>query len=147
VGNGVDTFFGTYFWLGDFNLFKRLFDLSKNRWTTMVDMFHLGYGKGGETWKWRLRLLAWEEYLVGECREILHNVILQVNDEDKWFWQLNSGASYSVCGAYQFLTSHELHHFTLVPDSIWHKDVPLKVSLFSWCFLRNRLPTKDNLFR
>jgi len=31
--------------------------------------------------------------------------------------------------------------------SIWHKDVPLKVVLFVWRLIRDRLPTKDNLHR
>ncbi|PNY12620.1 hypothetical protein L195_g009254 [Trifolium pratense] len=28
---------------------------------------------------------------------------------------------------------------------IWHSQVPLKVSIFAWCLLRDRLPTKTNL--
>jgi len=32
-------------------------------------------------------------------------------------------------------------------SSLWHKDVPLKFVLFSWRLFRDRLPTKDNLFR
>jgi len=46
-----------------------------------------------------------EDDLVGECRELLHNVIMQVNVEDKWIWQLEPGVGYSVCGVYDFLTS------------------------------------------
>jgi len=30
-------------------------------------------------------------------------------------------------------------------ELIWHKQVPLKVSIFVWCLLRDRLPTKQNL--
>ena len=30
---------------------------------------------------------------------------------------------------------------------MWRKEVPLKVFVFAWCLLRDRLPTKDNLFR
>ncbi|MCI11441.1 70 kDa peptidyl-prolyl isomerase [Trifolium medium] len=30
-------------------------------------------------------------------------------------------------------------------DLIWHKQVPLKVSIFAWKLLRDRLPTKANL--
>lgn len=30
-------------------------------------------------------------------------------------------------------------------DMVWLKQVPLKVSIFVWRLLRNRLPTKDNL--
>ena len=32
-------------------------------------------------------------------------------------------------------------------DLIWHKQVPLKVSIFAWQLLRDRLPTKNNLLR
>jgi len=32
-------------------------------------------------------------------------------------------------------------------SSLWHKDVPLKVVLFAWRLFRDRLPTKDNLYR
>lgn len=32
-------------------------------------------------------------------------------------------------------------------DDAWHKHAPLKVSLFVWKPLRNRLPTKNNLLR
>ena len=32
-------------------------------------------------------------------------------------------------------------------DNVWHMQVSLKVSLFAWCLLRNRLPTKDTLLR
>jgi hypothetical protein len=32
-------------------------------------------------------------------------------------------------------------------NMIWHKTIPLKVSLFDWRLLQNHLPTKDNLIR
>lgn len=36
----------------------------------------------------------------------------------------------------------------MVPvSSLWHKDVPLKVVLFAWRLFRDKLPTKDNLYR
>jgi len=56
-------------------------------------------------------------------------------------------ACYTVSGVYNFLTIQDPQHFTQVSDFIWHKDVPLKVSLFAWRLFRNRLPTKDNLSR
>jgi hypothetical protein len=52
---------------------------------------------------------------------------------------------YSVCGAYQLLTSTDAHDTTTTSDLIWHKQVHLKVSVMAWRLLRNRLPTKDNL--
>lgn len=48
-------------------------------------------------------------------------------------------------GAYRFLsTSGEPVDMTLV-DDVWRKQIPLKVSLFVWRLLCNRLLTKDNL--
>jgi hypothetical protein len=34
---------------------------------------------------------------------------------------------------------------TTADDLLWHKQVPLKVSIFAWRLLRDRLPTKTNL--
>lgn len=33
----------------------------------------------------------------------------------------------------------------LIEDLIWHRQVPLKVSILAWRLLQNRLPTKENL--
>jgi len=58
-----------------------------------------------------------------ECRDLLNNVLLQATVEYKWSWALDLGAGYSVCGAYQYLTSQEPHQFTVVSDYICNKDV------------------------
>jgi hypothetical protein len=54
-------------------------------------------------------------------------------------------AGYTVRSAYQLLTSRDATQGEHVADLIWHKQVPLKVSFFSWRLLRNRLPTRSNL--
>jgi len=52
-----------------------------------------------------------------------------------------------VRATYHFLTtSGEPLDRTLV-DDVWQKHIPLKVSLFVWHLLHNKLPTKDNLVR
>ncbi|GAU31563.1 hypothetical protein TSUD_333390 [Trifolium subterraneum] len=53
----------------------------------------------------------------------------QAQTSDAWQWQPDPVTGYSVRGAYQLLTSQ----------------VPLKVSIFAWRLLRDRLPTKANL--
>jgi hypothetical protein len=73
----VDPPFWVDQWLGYFKFCDRfiwLFDFSENRSITMMDMFHLGWGEGAKTWRWRHQLFAWEEDLVGDCREFLDNV-------------------------------------------------------------------------
>ena len=43
------------------------------------------------------------------------------------------------------LTDQEISQDRQDVDLIWHIQVPLKVSIFSWRLLRDRLPTKTNL--
>jgi len=52
-----------------------------------------------------------------------------------------------VRGAYQILTSTENPILDDTGALVWHKQVPLKVSILAWRLLRDRLPTKNNLFR
>lgn len=60
-------------------------------------------------------------------------------------WLLDHIYGYSMRGAYHFLTSaYEPTDRDLVVN-VWHKHIPLKVSLFGWRLLRNRLSIKDNL--
>jgi len=54
---------------------------------------------------------------------------------------------YTVQSAYNFLNANVTADLPVSVSSLWHKDVPLKVTLFAWRLFRNRLPTKDNLFR
>ena len=83
--------------------------------------------------------------MLEECRSLLNNIFLQHSVSDRWIWQPDIGEGYTICGAYQLLTS-QVHHVVDAADNlIWHKHVPLKVSILAWRLLRNRLPTKENL--
>ena len=113
----------------------------------MSDMCHLGWGMDGEAWRWRRRLFAWEEGLLGDLMLLLQNVNLQVDTVDRWRWALESTRTFSVRSAYKFLTLQPPVVSSADALSLWHKDVPLKVVLFGWRLIRDRLPTKDNLFR
>ncbi|MCI03096.1 heat-shock protein [Trifolium medium] len=105
--NGVETFFLSDPWLGSVPLsvrFRRLFDLSLNRSSTVAVMSELGWGVGGAAWLWRRRLWAWEEEMLEECRSLLFDIVLQPNVADQWVWQPDPGGGYSVRGAYDLLT-------------------------------------------
>ena len=45
--------------------FRRLFNLAKNKSSTVADMFSLGCAEGGGAWNWRRRVWAWEEKMLG----------------------------------------------------------------------------------
>ena len=88
-------------------------------------------------WMWRRRLLAWEEECVSVCSVLLDNVDLQDIITDRWIWLLDPVNGYSVKGTYHFLTSVDEPLARGMFDDVWHKYVPLKVSLFSWRLLCN----------
>ena len=150
VGDGRDTLFWHDTWVGDTSLklkFPRLFDLSVNKESTVEEMTRLGWEVGGMGWEWRRRLLVWEEESVEECSVLLHNVVLQVIVHDTWRWLLDPILGYSVRGAYNFITTTGTTVDRNLVDEVWHRLIPLKVSLFVWRLLHDRLPTKDNLAR
>ncbi|GAU35513.1 hypothetical protein TSUD_155440 [Trifolium subterraneum] len=63
----------------------------------------------------------------------------------KWLWQPDLVDGYIVRGAYQLLTVQDVVPLGDAAGLIWHSQVPLKVSIFAWRLLRDRLPTKANL--
>ena len=108
VGDGSTTLFWEDMWMDDVPLvvsFSRLFELSDYKMTTVREMFLLGWGADGNAWRWRRRLFAWEEGLVGECVGRLTNSVLQVDVADRWVWKLHSTHTYSVQSAYSYLTA------------------------------------------
>jgi len=74
---------------------------------------------------------------------LLHDIVLQDHTIDRWRWFLDPVLGYTVKGAYHLLTSVEEPPARGLFDDVWHKHVPLKVSLFAWRLLCNRLPTQD----
>ncbi|PNX88489.1 kinesin-like protein [Trifolium pratense] len=70
------------------------------------------------------------------------------NRVDTFFWTdpwRDIGGGYSVRGSYDLLTTSDADDHGATMDLIWHKQVPLKVSILVWWLFRNRLLTKDNL--
>ncbi|GAU47231.1 hypothetical protein TSUD_107670 [Trifolium subterraneum] len=100
---------------------------------------------GGEAWVWRRQLWVWEEEMLRECQTLLLNFSFQVQSVDSWQWQPDLDTGYSVCGAYQLLTSQDSVTLGEVETLIWHKQVPLNVSICAWRLLRDRLPPRANL--
>jgi len=146
VGDGNNTLFWFDNWLGDVPLcrrFSRLFDLATNKFVTVADMCDRGWEDGGGAWSWRQRLWTWEE----ECRELLDDVLLQDNILDRWQWDQDIHDEYTVIDAYQILTTPVSSTLDATRDLIWHKQVPLKVSIVVWRLLKDRLPTRINLLR
>jgi hypothetical protein len=72
---------------------------------------------------------VWEEELLGECQTLILNVSVQAETPDRWQWQPDPTTAYSVHDAYQILTSQDSVTLGVAEDLLWHKQVPLKVSI------------------
>jgi hypothetical protein len=83
--------------------------------------------------------------LLEECRALLFDISLVSNVSDIWEWLADTGKGYSVRGAYNLLTNGGTPHMGTPFELVWHHQVPLKVSVFVWRLIRDRLPTKANL--
>jgi hypothetical protein len=70
---------------------------------------------------------------------------LQVESPDRWEWRTDPSTGYFVCDSYQILTTQDTVTLEAAEDLLWHKQVPLTVSILAWCLLRDPLPTKTNL--
>jgi len=64
-------------------------------------------GENGDAWKWRRRLLVWEEDKVRECSVILANIVLQPDLLDRWLWKLYASKNYNVSSACNYLMSSD----------------------------------------
>lgn len=82
---------------------------------------------------------------MGELISILQSMNLHVHREDIWLWKLEKSNVYSVRSVYNLLTTQYIDVTTAEAQVLWHKDVPMKVVIFTWRLLRDRLPTKNNL--
>ncbi|CAJ2656620.1 unnamed protein product [Trifolium pratense] len=130
VGDGSDTFFWTDPWVDGTSLrerFGRLFDLAENKSASVAEMFMQGWEAGGGG--------------VG----VAASVVGLGGGDVGWQWQSDLDDVYTVRGAYQFLTSQDAVTLDTASGLIWHRQVPLKVSICAWRLLRDRLPTKANL--
>jgi len=123
------------------------FFLSINKLATLAGMFLLGWGEGGEAWKWRRRLFAWKEELKSDCCTLLLLIVLQTVVNDIWICQLHASSKYNVSSGYNCLTSRDQPLNNDDTSIISHKAVPLKVNIFAWLLLHNWLPRTENLIK
>jgi len=83
--------------------------------------------------------------MLEECRTLLFDVSLRANVSDQWLWLPDPSGGYSVRGAYHLLMTKDIPLADSEVELIWHNQVPLKVSVFAWRLLRDKLSTKTNL--
>jgi hypothetical protein len=154
TGNGEITSFWEDVWVGDVALrerFPRLFSISVQKEEVIARMWN---GNGMEGWnlRWRRSLFVWELNLLNELL-LLINTFRPSEVVDRWVWRAEQDEIFTVKSAYNIVSSLLLPREAPVPDQelifkvIWKSPAPSKVAGFAWLVLRNRVPTRQNLYR
>jgi hypothetical protein len=69
---------------GTLENFLDYFGLASDKEISVAEMFRLSWDVGGKGWRWLKSLFLREEGLMEECYFLLTNIVLQVNELDKW---------------------------------------------------------------
>ncbi|GJT23297.1 RNA-directed DNA polymerase, eukaryota, reverse transcriptase zinc-binding domain protein [Tanacetum coccineum] len=83
-----------------------------------------------------------EESQFCELSSLLASVVLS-NVEDRWSWSLSGHGEFSVKSAREVIDKHAL--ITSSTPTRWSKVLSIKLNVFMWRMLLEKLPTRSNL--
>ncbi|GJY20523.1 RNA-directed DNA polymerase, eukaryota [Tanacetum coccineum] len=143
IGNGSTTRFWHDIWYGDIcfkEKFKRLFNLelqkdanvaSKLQASNVASSFRRPPRSGIEN----------SQFI--ELEQILSSISLS-SVSDRWSWTLHGLGDFSVKSAREEIDKHVL--VVSPSQNRWSKVLPIKLNVFSWRMMLDRLPTRSNLY-
>ena len=104
------------------------------------------------TWEWKLE---WRRPLFDNEVDAavafmgdISQVTIQQHIADGWVWKPEHSGNYSTRSAYNLLhggVAEEIADYAF--GDLWKLKILVKVSIFAWRLIRDRLPTKSNLRR
>nr|GEV10331.1 RNA-directed DNA polymerase, eukaryota, reverse transcriptase zinc-binding domain protein [Tanacetum cinerariifolium] len=157
VGNGRSTSFWNDLWLGDSCLrymFPRVYALDNVKECTVADKLHAPFAsslrrdvRGDSCLRYMfLRVYALDNDKECTVADKLHapfSSFLHRDVRDRRFWDLNGEGNFRVKDA-RILIDDVFLLKSDVPTR-WVKSIPIKVNIFAWKVLLDRLPTRVNL--
>ncbi|XP_071699246.1 uncharacterized protein [Rutidosis leptorrhynchoides] len=140
LGNGRNTKFWKDKWLGNFTLeskFNRLYRLDNNPDCLICERLSVDNG-----WNWDWSRNPPTSAKLHDLLTDLSSVSLS-NTDDTWFWNLGNDGNFHVSDARKLLD--DLHLPTSSYHTRWSKFIPLKINIFIWRLILDRLPSRINL--
>ncbi|GKA43833.1 RNA-directed DNA polymerase, eukaryota, reverse transcriptase zinc-binding domain protein [Tanacetum coccineum] len=143
IGDGMSTLFWHDVWINDTPLaqqFPRLFLLEEFKNAMVGDRWN----GSSFAWNWRRPLRGGtEDDQYHRICDIIKQVTI-VQTEDSWRWSCDKMDSFSVNGLRKHLDCLALPSHYLATR--WNKTVPRKVNIHVWRLIKDRLPTRFNLW-
>ena len=79
----------------------------------------------------------------GELQELIQEIFLS-EEEDVVRWSLETKGEYSTKSLYRWLSYQGVSDVQL--QRIWKLKVPMKIRIFLWQVIQDRLPTREQIF-
>ncbi|GJY60414.1 RNA-directed DNA polymerase, eukaryota, reverse transcriptase zinc-binding domain protein [Tanacetum coccineum] len=144
LGNGVSTWFWEDTWCGDQSLkaqFPRIYLLDTDRGCNIANRLSL------PDWSTALRRQprgGAESCQFSMLQSVIRDVILS-DEQDSWQWSLDDSVGFSVSSVRSLIDAHILDVSSTATR--WNPCIPIKVNVFLWRLLLNKLPSRVNLDR
>jgi hypothetical protein len=130
--------------------FPRLFSLSNQKESKVIDFLELEGEIRYWSFSWRRNLFQWEEDQVVLLKHLLESVVFSLED-DCWWWIPEPDRTFSVKSSYKLLSkglgsdAEVDEELKVVLGQIWNSAAPSKVIAFSWQLILDRIPSRLNL--
>lgn len=146
VGDGSSTRFWHDVWLGNSalkNAFPRIYLLETNRLCSISERCLGLNGPHQFNWAWRREVRSGpEEAQLVSLVDLLKDFNPSV-EADSWKFTINTPHIFSVSGMRKHIDIQILD--TSGSKVRWNKNTPIKINIFAWRLIINRLPTHHNL--
>lgn len=143
VGDGRDTLFWEDSWLGGRPLcdqFPELYNVVMTNKVTIADVHH----RGIDSIRFRRTLHGNKIRDWDKIKQSWDTVVIHEHCRDKVWWNLCKDGKFSVKSFYKAL---KVNNAVFPLKKVWNFKVPLKIKVFIWLFVKNKILTKDNLYR
>jgi hypothetical protein len=144
IGNGVSTRFWEDSWCGNQPLklvFPRIYMLESDRDSSIATRLSILDSCSALR---RLTRGGAESSQLISLRALIGDVVLS-DDHDSWKWSLNASARFSVASVRSMVDDYTLDVDTY--DTKWNRCTPIKVNVFLWRLMLNKIPSRVNLNR
>ncbi|PWA67413.1 RNA-directed DNA polymerase, eukaryota [Artemisia annua] len=142
IGDGTDTIFWKDIWIGEYPLkekFPRIFRLDTESNARVKDRILLSLDSVWLRRHPRVGLNSNSGIIFLLCLAL----VPYLHKKDRWVWSGDGTRVFIVASGRSIIDTG-----TLVIDNTptrWSKDVPIKINVFIWKLLLDKLPTRDNL--
>jgi hypothetical protein len=145
IGDGSSILFWSDVWIGSNalrSIFPRLYQNSTFRNGLVNEMGQWVNDQWRWNLVWRRNLLSYEEQQYHHLLSMLAPTKIQQGRDDKLIWPCNSDGSFSVKSCCTLIDNTSSANDRVFEANVWIKGAPLKVQVFLWLTVQDKVSTR-----